>query len=271
MIELHGGGSIILKVCFIGDVCGMAGRRAVLGLLPGFVRSNDIDCIIINAENSAHGLGVSRNIIEDFSAIGCDCITLGNHTFSNRDFYGQIKNIKNCVRPANITPAWPGNDYYIVEKKGIRLGIINLLGQVFMDIAADNPFTKAEELIDKLRNELGCHGVFVDIHGEATSEKQALGYFLDGKATVVAGTHTHVMTADDKILKYGTGYITDCGMTGAYESVLGMDKDVSVKRLAYKIPMRYEPADGPAFMCGIVFETDESGRCLSLRRFCEYE
>ena len=97
------------------------------------------------------------------------------------------------------------------------------------------------------------------------------GFYLDGKATVVAGTHTHVMTADDKILRYGTGYITDCGMTGAYESVLGMDKDVSIKRLALKIPMRYEPADGPAFMCGIVFETDESGRCLSLRRFCEYE
>ena len=259
-----------MKICFIGDVVGESGRRAVKTILPDLKRTNGIDCCIINAENSAHGIGCSSKIIKELTSYGCDCITLGNHTFSKSDFTGEILRIDNCVRPANITPPWPGRDYFIFEKDNERLGIINLLGQVSMNDGADNPFIKGRELCNKLK-EMGVSSIFVDFHAEATSEKIAMGYYLDGLASCVAGTHTHVQTADERILSSGTGYITDCGMCGALDSVLGMDIDCSISRLANKIPCRYEPALGPAYVCGIIFETDRNGKCISIRRFCEYE
>lgn len=260
-----------MKICFIGDIVGNSGRRALKLLLPDFIASNSIDATIINAENSAHGLGVSTKIIQELNSLGCDCVTLGNHTFSNHEFINSIKSVPNCVRPANIEPEWPGNDYYIFEKKGQKIGVINLLGQVTMECGAGNPFAKADQLVETLRTKEGCKIIIIDFHAEATSEKQAMGYYLDGKVTFVGGTHTHVQTADERILQYGTGYITDLGMTGSVDSVLGMDIDVSLSRLAKKIPQRYEPANGPAMISGVVFETDDNGRCLSVRRFCEYE
>ena len=135
----------------------------------------------------------------------------------------------------------------------------------------DNPFTCADGIIDRLKNVEGCNSIVLDFHCDATSEKCAMGYYLDGKVSVVAGTHTHVQTADETILPNGTGYISDCGMSGAKESVLGMNIDASIKRLAYKMPAKYEPADGPGFVCGIIFETDKNGRCTGIKRFCEYE
>ena len=259
-----------MKICFIGDIVGNAGRRAIRTLLPGILNSNDIDCCIINAENSAHGLGVNSKIIKELDDVGADVITLGNHTFSNSKFLNEIEDHKNVVRPANITPVWKGLDYVIYEKGDERLGVINLLGQIEMLPAPDSPFTKADELIEELKKS-GCTSIFVDFHAEATSEKQIMGYYLDGKVTCVAGTHTHIQTADERILPDGTGYITDVGMTGAYDSVLGMKIDASYTRLVKKLPCRYEPADGPAIICGIIFETNNTGRCLSIRRFCEYE
>ncbi|MBP5262421.1 MAG: TIGR00282 family metallophosphoesterase [Clostridiales bacterium] len=260
-----------MKICFIGDVVGNCGRRVIKTVLPGFISSNNIDLVICNAENSAHGLGCSEKIITELAYAGCDLFTLGNHSFSNYDFLRQIKDLKNVVRPANVSSQWPGQDYCTLDKCGIRIGVINLMGQINVGISADSPFDKGEALIDILKNQEHCDSVIVDFHAETTSEKQALGYYLDGMATAVIGTHTHVQTSDNRVLPNGTGYITDSGMTGAVESVLGMDIETSLARLAYKLPRRYEPADGPGFMNGVIIETDDYGRCLSIKRFTEYE
>lgn len=260
-----------MRVCFVGDIVGAAGKRAFSAVMPRLKAENGIDCLIVNAENSAHGMGVSQNIINDLMASGADGFTLGNHSMSNRDFITQAPRIRNCARPANLTPAWPGYDYFVFEKGNERLGVFNLLGQVFMENNADTPYAKADEIIEKLKNEERCTSIFLDFHAETTSEKIVMGRYLDGRVTAVAGTHTHVQTADDKILPGGTGYITDVGMTGSEDSVLGMKTETSITRLVYKMPARYEPATGPAVICGIVFNTDASGRCLEIRRFCEYE
>ena len=262
---------VFVKVCFVGDIVGAAGKRAFCSLMPRFKADNGIDCLIVNAENSTHGMGVSLNVINDLTAAGADGFTLGNHSFSNKDFVTQAVKVKNCARPANLTPSWPGYDYFVFEKGNERLGVFNLLGQVFMDNNADSPFPKADEIIEKLRNEEHCTSIFLDFHAETTSEKIVMGRYLDGRVSAVAGTHTHVQTADEKILPGGTGYITDAGMTGAYDSVLGMKTETSMTRLVSKMSARYEPATGPAVICGIVFNTDVSGRCLEIRRFCEYE
>ena len=260
-----------MKVCFVGDIVGAAGKRAFSAIMPRFKADNGIDCLIVNAENATHGMGVSLNILNDLAASGADGFTLGNHAFSNKDFITQAPKAVNCARPANMTPSWPGCDYFVFEKGQERLGVFNLLGQVFMSPDADNPYIKADEIIDKLKNEEHCTSILLDFHAETTSEKIVMGRYLDGRATCVVGTHTHVQTADDKILPGGTGYISDVGMTGAEDSVLGMKTETSVTRLVMKMPARYEPATGPAMICGVVFNTDASGRCLEIRRFCEYE
>ncbi|MBR2523245.1 MAG: TIGR00282 family metallophosphoesterase [Clostridiales bacterium] len=260
-----------MKVCFIGDVVAACGRRVIRDLLPGFILSRDIDVVICNAENAAHGLGCSEKIVNELISNGVNIITLGNHTFSNHDFLRQIKGLENVVRPSNLTPPWPGSDYTIIEKKGVRIGVINLLGQINMGMDPDSPFTKGEELINKLVNEEGCNSVIIDFHAETTSEKQALGYYFDGMATAVIGTHTHIQTADNRLLPNGTAYITDAGMTGAVDSVLGMDIETSLSRLAFKIPSRYEPAEGPGFMNGVIITLDDYGRATDISRFTEYE
>ena len=268
-IVLTGGFSV--KICFIGDVVGMCGRRVVKNALPSLISSENIDLVICNAENAAHGLGCSEKIINELMFCGCDAFTLGNHSFSNYDFLRQITTLTNVVRPSNITPPWPGSDYIVIERCGIRTGIINLLGQLNMGIASDNPFDKGEELIQILKDHEHCDSIIIDFHAETTSEKQALGYYFDGMVTAVIGTHTHVQTSDSRLLPGGTAFITDCGMTGAVDSVLGMDVETSLARLAYKLPRKYEPADGPGFMNGVIIETDNYGRCTGIRRFTEYE
>lgn len=260
-----------MKVCFVGDIVGAAGKRAFCSIMPHFKADNGIDCLLVNAENSTHGMGVSLNMINDLMAAGADGFTLGNHAFSNKDFITQAPKVRNCARPANVTPSWPGYDYFVFEKGNERLGVFNLLGQVFTGINADDPFSKADEIIGKLKNDEHCTSMLLDFHAETTAEKIVMGRYLDGRVSVVLGTHTHVPTADEKIFPGGTGYITDVGMTGSEESVIGMRLDASMTRLVNKMPARYEPATGPASVCGIVFSTDASGRCLDIRRFCEYE
>lgn len=259
-----------MRLCFIGDVVGSSGRRALRAILPGFLSSNEIDFCVINAENSAHGLGCNYKICDELHKLGADAITLGNHTFSSNDFIKDIKNLSYVVRPSNVSKSWPGNDYVIIEKNGIKLGVLNLEGQVDIEPCGSNPFEKADELIDKL-NSLGIKNILVDFHAEATSEKCAMGYYLAGRVSVVCGTHTHVQTADSRILNGETGYITDAGMTGAVDSVLGMEIDISLKRLKDKMPARYAPAEGPAYINGIIADLDNDGRCIKIRRFTEYE
>ena len=260
-----------MKVCFVGDIVGAPGKRAFSAIMPRFKADNGIDCLLVNAENATNGMGVSINILKDLAAAGADGFTLGNHSFSNRDFINQAAKVRNCARPANITPSWPGYDYFVFEKENERLGVFNLLGQVFMSPSADSPYQKADEIIEKLKVQERCTSIFLDFHAETTSEKIVMGRYLDGRVSCVAGTHTHVQTADEKIFPGGTGFISDVGMTGAEDSVLGMKAETSITRLVTKMPARYEPASGPAIICGIVFNTDASGRCLEIRRFCEYE
>ena len=225
---------------------------------------------VINAENSAHGLGCSDKICAELKSLGADVITLGNHTFSNYEFLGKIDKLDYVVKPCNVSKSWKGNDIVTVEKNGQKLAVINILGQINMMPSADNPFEAADDLISKI-NEMGIRSILVDFHSETTSEKCAMGYYLAGKASVVVGTHTHVQTSDNRILDGGTGYITDVGMTGSVDSVLGMDIDTSIRRLKDKISVRYEPAMGPAMINGVIAEIDADGRCTSFKRFTEYE
>ena len=239
-------------------------------VLPGFLSSNGIDVCVINAENSAHGLGCSDKICAELKSLGADVITLGNHTFSNYEFLGKIDKLDYVVKPCNVSKSWKGNDIVIVEKNGQKLAVINILGQINMMPSADNPFEAADELISEI-NDMDIRSILVDFHSETTSEKCAMGYYLAGKASVVVGTHTHVQTSDNRILDGGTGYITDVGMTGSVDSVLGMDIDTSIRRLKDKISVRYEPAMGPAMINGVIAEIDADGRCTSFKRFTEYE
>lgn len=259
-----------MRICFIGDIVAAPGRRVLNRQLPAFLRDNDIDFCIINAENSVHGLGVSPKIIEELTRMGVDAITLGNHTFSYRDFLVQAGKYKNVVVPSNVSSKWPGSRYAIIEKNGFKLAVFNLMGQVDMGMYSDSPFEKADEILKEIEKERP-NAIFLDFHAEATSEKQAMGYFLDGRVSVVAGTHTHVQTADDRILPQGTGYITDVGMTGCQDSIIGMDIDTSLTRFVDKVPAKYMPAEGEASMCGIISEVDYNGKCISISRFCIYE
>ncbi|MBR4494266.1 MAG: TIGR00282 family metallophosphoesterase [Clostridiales bacterium] len=259
-----------MRLCFIGDIVGSSGRRALKAVLPGFLSSNGIDVCVINAENSAHGLGCSDKICAELKSLGADVITLGNHTFSNYEFLGKIDKLDYVVKPCNVSKSWKGNDIVTVEKNGQKLAVINILGQINMMPSADNPFEAADELISEI-NDMGIRSILVDFHSETTSEKCAMGYYLAGKASVVVGTHTHVQTSDNRILDGGTGYITDVGMTGSVDSVLGMDIDTSIRRLKDKISVRYEPAMGPAMINGVIAEIDADGRCTSFKRFTEYE
>lgn len=259
-----------MRLCFIGDVVGSSGRRALKAILPGFLSSNGIDVCVINAENSAHGLGCNEKICSELKSLGADVITLGNHSFSSYDFLGKIDKIDYVVKPANVSRKWPGNDIVTVEKNGHKLAVINILGQVNMMPCANNPFEAADELIAKI-NDMGIKSVFVDFHSETTSEKVAFGYYVSGRASVIVGTHTHVQTSDDRIIDGFTGYITDAGMTGSVDSVLGMDIGTSITRLKDKLPARYEPANGPAMINGVIAEIDTDGKCTSFKRFTEYE
>lgn len=240
-------------------------------VLPGFLSSNGIDICVINAENSAHGLGCNEKICAELKSLGADVITLGNHSFSSYDFLGKIDKIDYVVKPSNVSRKWAGNDIVTVASAGgEKLAVINLLGQINMIPCGNNPFEAADELIDKI-HAMGIKSILVDFHSETTSEKVALGYYLSGRASVVVGTHTHVQTSDDRIIDGFTGYITDAGMTGTVDSVLGMDIGTSITRLKDKLPARYEPADGPSMINGIIADIDTDGKCTKIRRFTEYE
>lgn len=240
-------------------------------VLPGFLSSNGIDLCVVNAENSAHGLGCNERICAEIKGLGADVITLGNHAFSSYDFLSKIDKLDYVVKPSNVSKKWPGkNIVCVTSSKGEKLAVINLLGQVNMTPCGNNPFEAADELIDQIRD-MGIKSILVDFHSETTSEKVALGYYLKGRASVVVGTHTHVQTSDERIIEGGTGYITDAGMTGVVDSVLGMDIDASITRLKDKLPVRYEPAEGPSMINGIIADIDIDGICNKIRRFTEYE
>lgn len=218
--------------------------------------------VIINGENSAGGVGITPDIAEELFKAGADAITLGNHAFNKRDIGPYLDKDKRIVRPANMPPATPGKGLAIVEKSGIRLAVMNLCGRVFMDLY-DDPFRTVDELIEPL----DTPHVFVDFHAEATSEKIAFGWYLNGRATAVVGTHTHVTTADECVLPGGTAYITDVGMCGPMPSVLGVETRIILQKFKTTMPIRFEVADAPGVISGVVIDVETAtGRATSIER-----
>lgn len=253
-----------MNILAIGDIVGEIGVKKIVKELPKLKEKYDIDFCIINGENSAGGMGITKKIFDSLINAGADVITMGNHTWGKKDIFSFIDD-KRIVRPANYTKGLPGNDYSIVNKNNKRIAVINLIGRTSMGILSENPFIVANDIYNKLKNQAD---IFVlDFHAEATAEKIAMGYYMDGKYTIVYGTHTHVQTADETILEKGTGYITDIGMTGPKKSVIGMDVSASLKRFETTLPEKYKLADGNCMLNGCIFEiNDESCRVEKITR-----
>ena len=253
-----------MKVLAVGDIVGDTGLNKLKELLPNIIEKEKIDFVIVNAENTSGGMGLT---IKDFNALlrlKIDAITMGNHTWGKKDIFTFIDNPK-LIRPANYSKGLFGKGYNIFMCKGKKIAVINLIGRTDMAVLSENPFTVAEELIDRLKKEVDI--IIVDFHAEATAEKIAMKYLLDGKANVIFGTHTHVQTADEEITEKGTGYITDIGMTGPKKSVIGMDVKSSIKRFVTSLPEKYKLAEGNAILNGCVFEiNDENCKVINIYR-----
>ena len=254
-----------VRVLMLGDVVGKIGRDAAEDLLPALREQHRPHFVIVNGENSAGGLGITPEIADTFLELGVDVITLGNHTWSKRDIFDYLNHEPRLLRPANYPEGSPGRGHGIfTAKSGFKIGVANLMGRTFMEPLLD-PFRMADTIIASFRAVTNLS--FFDFHAEATSEKTAFGHYLDGRASVVVGTHTHVQTADERILIGGTGYLTDVGMCGPQESVLGMDSAVAVQRFVTQMPHRFQVATGPAIVCGIIADIDQAtGKTVSIER-----
>lgn len=253
-----------MKILAIGDVVSRIGRDMLFRYVDELKYQKGIDLVIANGENSSHGRGMTRSTYNEMTRAGVDCFTLGNHTWGAKEIKHILENEDNIIRPLNYSGKTPGRGSMLIRtRSGARVGIINLLGRVYMD-PADSPFDAVERELKRLKEQTSI--ILVDFHAEATSEKEAMGYFLDGRVSAVFGTHTHVQTADEHILPRGTGYITDLGMTGACDSVLGMDKRVILDRFVNGMPGRFELAAGKGQFCGCIFEINDSGSCIGIER-----
>ncbi|ODN70057.1 TIGR00282 family metallophosphoesterase [Methylobrevis pamukkalensis] len=247
-----------MRLLFVGDVVGRAGRQILVDRLPGLVSDHRLDFVVVNGENSAGGFGITEEICRDFLDAGADAVTLGNHAFDQREALVFIARQDRLIRPVNFPPGTPGRGAgMFIARNGARVLVVNVMGRVYMD-ALDDPFRAVEREVEASPLGEQCDAILVDVHAEATSEKQAMGYFLDGRASLVVGTHTHVPTSDHRILPAGTGYMSDAGMTGDYDSVLGMDKDEPLHRFLTKVPsQRFTPALGAATLSGVAVELDD--------------
>lgn len=234
-----------MNILIIGDIVGTSGVNKVKEVLPKLKKDNNIDFVIANGENSADGMGITSKIFKDLIISGVDVITMGNHTWGKKDIFNIIDN-KKLLRPANYPRDVLGNGYGIYQCNGKKIAVINLIGRASMNVLSENPFIIANEIVDKIKNEVDA--IFIDFHAEATAEKIAMGYYLDGKITCLFGTHTHVTTADETILENGTAYITDIGMTGPKKSVIGMEVEASIKRFVTTLPEKYKVSDDKELM-----------------------
>ena len=243
-----------MNILAVGDIVGKVGLQKLKEVLPALKKNEKIDFVIVNAENAADGMGLTEKMYKEVLAAGTDCITMGNHTWGKKDIFGFIDE-KPVIRPANYSRNVPGKGYDIYEVKGKKICVINLIGRTSMTVLSDNPFTEAEDIIEKVKSTVDI--IIIDFHAEASAEKIALSYFLDGKVTIIFGTHTHVQTADSEIMEKGTAYITDIGMTGPKKSVIGMDVEASIKRFLTSLPEKYKTADGEGKFNSCLFEIDE--------------
>ena len=252
-----------ISVLFLGDVIGKPGRRVIKQYLAEHAPKAHL--IIANAENAAHGFGTTESNLQELRDAGVQAFTGGNHTFDRKEIFEFIDQQQNVIRPANYPDGTPGQGACIVElEDGVKVGMINLLGRVFME-PLESPFLVAEKLIEKMSEETNI--IIVDMHAEATAEKIALGLYLDGRVSAVVGTHTHVQTADERILPGGTAFLTDAGCCGPIDGVIGMDKAAVFRRMVKQLPSRFEVAEGPAMVNGVLFEIDNvTGKAKSIRR-----
>ncbi|PLX35858.1 MAG: TIGR00282 family metallophosphoesterase [Hyphomicrobiales bacterium] len=248
-----------MRFLFLGDVVGRAGRVAVIDRLPGLIAEHRLDFVVVNGENAAGGFGITEDICQQFVDAGADVVTSGNHVWDQREALVFIERQDRFLRPANYPAGTPGRGAGLfIARNGARVLVVNALGRVFMD-GLDDPFAAVERELAACPLGEQADAVFIDMHAEATSEKQAMGHFVDGRASAVVGTHTHVPTADHQILTGGTAYMSDAGMCGDYDSVLGMDKEEPVNRFTKKIPRsRFSPSDGEATVAGVAIEIDDA-------------
>ena len=252
----------VYRILFLGDVVGKPGRNALRVGLPSLQSTHRPLFTIVNGENSAGGVGITPDIAEEFFKLGVDGITLGNHAFNKRDICPYLSSGKPVARPGNMPEGVPGTGHFVVERDSVRLHVLNLCGRVFMD-SYDDPFAAA----DRFLAQCDSSHVLLDFHAEATSEKIAMGYHLEGRVTAVLGTHTHVPTADEQVLAGGTAYITDVGMSGPIRSVLGMDRHVILNRFRTTLPAKFEVANEPGVICGVVIDVQrDTGRALAIGR-----
>ncbi len=243
-----------MKILAVGDIVGESGVKKLKEELPKIKQKENIDFVIVNAENSAGGMGITTKIYNDLKEMEINCITMGNHTWGKKDIFSLINN-ENIIRPANYPAIVPGRGYNVYTCKDKKICVINLIGRTDMGVLSENPFLRVKDIVNKVRNNVDI--IIVDFHAEATAEKIAMGYYLDGKVTAVFGTHTHVQTADEKILEKGTAYITDIGMTGPKKSVIGMDINASIKRFETTLPERYKLAEGECILNACIFDINE--------------
>ena len=257
-----------MRILFIGDIFGRPGRTIVKERLPDLVKNHQIDLVLANGENAAAGFGITPALAEDLFELGIDVITTGNHIWDKREIVDYFQRDGNeslsrrLLRPANYPSDMPGWGLYQGQKSDVPYAVVNLQGRVFM-ASNDDPFRVADRLLKEIR----AKTVIVDIHAEATSEKMSLGWYLDGRVTAVIGTHTHVPTADERILPKGTAYITDVGMTGPYESVIGIKKEIILDKFLTNMPARFEPATGDVRLCAVIVDCNEAtGKASGIER-----
>jgi len=253
-----------MRILFVGDVVGRSGRKIVNERLPGLIADWKLDLVVVNGENAAGGFGITEAIYHELIDAGADCITLGNHAWDQREALVFIERAPRLIRPVNYPAGTPGRGAAMIEtKNGKRALVINAMGRIFMD-ALDDPFAAVDRELAACALGQGADAVILDMHCEATSEKQAMGFFCDGRVSLMVGTHTHSPTADHRILPGGSAFVTDVGMTGDFNSVIGMNKDEPLNRFLRKVPgSKFEPAVGAATLCALAVETDDASGLAS--------
>jgi metallophosphoesterase (TIGR00282 family) len=252
-----------VRLLFVGDVVGSPGRRALEALLPGLRERHTPDFIVVNGENAAGGVGITARIARGLFDLGIDAITLGNHAFRHTDVYDYLDEEPRIVRPANYPKGDPGRGYTVVESGGARLAVVNLAGTIFLE-AYRSPFPEADAILAELRGK--ADHVLVDFHAEATSEKLAMGWYLDGRVTACVGTHTHVPTADARVLPGGSAFITDVGMTGPRDGVIGVERDLAIRRFLTQTPVKFGTAAGASWLNAVLVEAGDDGRARSIEQ-----
>lgn len=253
-----------MNIMMVGDICGKPGRLAAAYCIPLLRQEYPIDLIIANGENSAGGIGITAPVMEELLSLGVDVITSGNHIWDKKEIMNFIGDDPRLIRPANYPPGTPGFGHTILTKNQVKIAVINLAGRAFMP-PIDCPFREADKILSEISGQADI--ILVDFHAEATSEKMALAWYLDGRISCLAGTHTHIQTADERILTNGTAYITDLGMVGPWDSVLGVDKDLVIKKFLTGLPAKFSLADGRTVFCAVIVQIDEAtGKAKAITR-----